>query len=277
MPLSPQDVKFIADLILRRAAIVLDQRKDYLVEARLARVVQQVGAKDAQELVQRLRSGASPDLDRRVIDAMTTNETYFFRDTDFYDDLRKVVIPWLIKSREASKTLNIWCAACSTGQEPYSVLMLLRTHFPELNNWRIRFIASDLSTVVLAAAKAGRYNQIDINRGLPKPLLDRFFTQEPDGSWLVSQDLRRLVEFRQVNLIEKFTAFPKLDLIFLRNVLIYFSSETKNNILAKMGELVQPDGLLFLGKAESTLTVSDVFERKVIGQSFGYGLRAARK
>lgn len=277
MPLAPQDVKFIADLILRRAAILLDERKDYLVEARLTRVAQQTGAKDIHDLVQRLRNEGSAELERRIIDAMTTNETYFFRDSDFYDDLRKVVIPGLIESRDASKTLNIWCGACSTGQEPYSVLMLLRTHFPELNHWRIRFIASDLSTTVLATAKAGRYNQIEINRGLPKPMLDRFFTKEPDGSWLVSEDLRALVEFRRVNLIEKFTSFPKLDLIFLRNVLIYFSGETKSTILARMGELVHPDGLVFLGKAESTLTVSDVFERKLIGQSFGYGLRAAKK
>lgn len=277
MALAQQDVKFIADLVMRRAAIVLDDRKDYLVEARLARVVQQAGVKSVSEVVELLRKRASADLESRVIDAMTTNETFFFRDNDFYDDLRKVVIPRLIKTRESSKTLNIWCGACSTGQEPYSVLMMLRTQFPELNNWRIRFIASDISTAVLATAKAGRYNQIEVNRGLPKPLLDKFFTQEDGGIWVVREELRRMVEFRQVNLIEKFTGFPRLDLIFLRNVLIYFSAETKRSILSKMGELVQPDALLFLGKAESTLGVSDVFERKMVGQSFAYGLRLAKQ
>lgn len=277
MALTQRDVKFIADLILRRAAIVLDERKDYLVEARLARVAQQLGVKNTEDLVYRLRNSPSPDLERRIIDAMTTNETYFFRDNDFYDDLRKVIIPGLIKSREATKTLNIWCAACSTGQEPYSVLMLLRTQFPELNHWRLRFIASDLATTVLATAKAGRYNQIEINRGLPKAMLDKFFTKEPSGSWVINEDLRRMIEFRPVNLIEAFTHFPKLDLVFLRNVLIYFSSDTKRSIMSKMGELIHPDGLLFLGKAESTLTISDVFERKLVGQSFAYGLRAVKK
>jgi len=277
MALPQKDVKFIADLILRRAAIVLDERKDYLVEARLARIVQLIGAKNTEDLVQRLRSSPSPDLERRVIDAMTTNETYFFRDNDFYDDLRKVVIPGLLKSREATKTLNIWCAACSTGQEPYSVLMLLRTQFPELNNWRVRFIASDIATTVLATAKAGRYNQIEINRGLPKAMLDKFFTKEPGGSWVVSDELRRSIEFRQVNLIEPFVNFPRLDMVFMRNVLIYFGHETKRSIMSRIGELIHLDGLLFLGKAESTLTLSDIFERKLVGQSFAYGLRAAKK
>lgn len=277
MALQQKDVKFIADLILRRAAIVLDEHKDYLVEARLSRVVQQIGAKNTEELVRRLRESPSADLERRVIDAMTTNETYFFRDNDFYDDLRKVAIPALLKSREATKTMNIWCAACSTGQEPYSVLMMLRTQFPELSKWRIRFIASDIASTVLATAKAGRYNQIEINRGLPKPMLDKFFTKEPNGSWLVNDDLRRSIEFRQVNLIEPFTNFPRLDLVFLRNVLIYFSHETKRSIMSRIGELIHPDGLLFLGKAESTLTLSDVFERKLIGQSYAYGTRIAKK
>lgn len=269
MTVSLQDFQYIADVISREAGIVLEEKKAYLVDARLTRLVREEGVTTPTEVIAKLRSNPTSDLRRKIIDAMTTNETFFFRDTALFDGLRTTVFPKLIAQRAKTKTLNIWCAACSTGQEPYSVAMLLHKHFPELNHWHVRIFASDISQTVLQVAKAGSYNQLDISRGLPKDMLDRYFTQAGQA-WVVKDELKKWIEFRQVNLKQPFTGVTGLDMIFVRNVLYYFAQTTKADILNRMAKLLPPDGMVLLGGTESVTGITEELERVQFGTANVY-------
>jgi chemotaxis protein methyltransferase CheR len=206
---------------------------------------------------------------RQAVEAMTTNETSFFRDHHPFDALRTQIIPDLINRKAASKQLTIWCAAASTGQEPYSVAMLLREHFPVLTSWKLTFIATDLSTQVLAKARSGRYGQLEVNRGLPAPLLVKYFTK--DGTeWVVKEELRNMIDYRELNLIETWPALPVLDLVMIRNVLIYFDVPTKKKILGNIRQRMAPHGYLMLGGAETTLGIDEQFERVQIDKGVAY-------
>jgi chemotaxis protein methyltransferase CheR len=188
--------------------------------------------------------------------------------------LRKSIIPELIARRSQERQLNFWCGAASTGQEVYSVLMLISEHFPELLKWDFKFIATDLCGEVLNRARSGRFNQLEVNRGLPATLLVKYFTRQ-NGEWEIREDLRRRVEFREMNLVKEWPLLPSLDIVFLRNVLIYFDVETKKTILGKIRRLLKPGAYLMLGGAETTFNVDDAFERTVIDKTTCYRVKQA--
>ena len=260
--LAPKNDSFsyICSLILQRSAIVLEENKAYLVESRLTPVVREHGLSSIDALVGRLRGSSDSPLHKQVVEALTTNETSFFRDMHPFDGLRLAILPELIRKRAAVKTLNFWCGAASTGQEPYTICMVLREHFPVLKDWTIRFLATDLSQQVLQRARDGLFNQCEVNRGLPAPLMVKYFTKK-GLQWQIKDELRSMVQFAELNLNNPWPVMAPLDLVFLRNVLIYFSMETKKEILGKMRKVLAPDGYLFLGGAETTLNLDDSYQR----------------
>jgi len=270
--LSQADFEYVRALVLRRSAIVLENEKLYLAETRLQALARREGIDSLETLVGRLRTAPHSGLQQKVVEAMTTNETSFFRDIQPFEMLKQVVVPELMKRRATERQLHVWCAASSTGQEPYSLAMLLREHFPALASWKVCITASDLSTEVLEKARQGRYSQLEVNRGLPAQLLVRYF-QRQGVEWQLKEDIRKLIDYRQINLIEAWPALPPLDVILIRNVLIYFDVETKRQILGKMRRLLRPDGYLFLGGAETTLNLDDSFERVEFQRAGCYKLR----
>jgi chemotaxis protein methyltransferase CheR len=254
------DYTFIRDLVRSQSAIVLEPAKAYLIDSRLAPVARSEGLPGLRQLVTRLRGGDG-SLQRKVVEALTTNETSFFRDIHPFDALRKQLLPELIKSRTTTKMLNVWSAACSTGQEPYSLAILIRENFPQLNDgWRVRIYATDLATKVLDRARTGSFSQLEINRGLPAALAVKYFRRE-GLEWIANDSIRQMIEFREMNLATPWPSLSAMDVIFLRNVLIYFDTDTKREILRKVRGILRPDGCLFLGAAETTLNLDDAFER----------------
>ena len=256
--LSKPDFDFVRELVERRSAIVLDDGKEYLASTRLKQVASKEGFESLTALLARLRQGAAPELTTKVVEAMTTNETSFFRDLRPFDVLREEILPYLQQERGAKRALNFWCGAASTGQESYSVLMLIAEHFPELLHWRLDFTATDLSTEVLDKARRAVYTQFEVNRGLPAPLLVKYFEPQ-EGHWRFKDPLRSKVRFDQMNLVGPWPKRPPLDIVFLRNVLIYFDADVKKQILAKIRDALAPDGFLFLGGAESTVNLDNDF------------------
>jgi chemotaxis protein methyltransferase CheR len=239
---------------------MLDQTKAYLLEARLLPVVRQRNLPDLATLADRLRTGRDTVLEQDVLNAMMTHETSFFRDKSPFETL-KLLIPTLVKQRAVARHLVIWSAASSSGQEVYSLAMLLQEHFRDLlAGWKIRLIATDFSEPVLARAREGVYSELEISRGLSPELRAKYFTPL-QGRWSIVQDCRRGVEFRQINLTGAWPAMPPCDIIFLRNVMIYFDVPTRAAILAKMHGAVRSDGALFLGGAETMLGVTDTWQR----------------
>ncbi len=274
--ISPGDFNYIRELVHRYSAIALESDKAYLVETRLAPLARRTGFASLQELIASLRTQPTTHpLCRQVIEAITTHETSFFRDVHPFEALRTLIFPELLARRPAPN-LTIWCAACSSGQEPYSVAMLVCEHFPVLANRRIRIIATDLSQTILARASEGIYSQIEVHRGLPAALLIKYFDKQ-GLHWRIKPVIRRMVEFQQGNLAEAWPLIPPLDIIFMRNVLIYFDVETKKTILAKIRNVLKPDGYLFLGSSETTLNLDSTFEPVSTGKSICYQLRQDRK
>jgi chemotaxis protein methyltransferase CheR len=253
--LTAIDFDFICTLAYTQSAIVLERGKEYLVETRLTPLATREGYDSLGSLIAALRKDRTAGLlQAKAVDALTTNETYFFRDFHPFESLRRALLPELIARRAETRQLTIWCAACSTGQEPYSIAMLIREHFPQLASWQIEIIATDLSPTVLKQAEAGRYNQIEINRGLPASYLIKYFVQQ-DTSWVIKPEIRQMVKFRPLNLIQPWPILPLCDLIFIRNVMIYFDVETKRGILKKLRPCLRPQGSLFLGSSETTLNI----------------------
>lgn len=272
-PIDPPSFDYVRQLVLTHAAIALEDNKAYLVESRLMPLVRQHGLATLAELVARLRAQPHGELHAQVIEAMTTNETSFFRDLHPFEALKSDVLPDLIQRRCQSRTLHIWSAACSSGQEPYSIAMLLVDDFPQLAGWQLKIFASDLAGKVLEKAESGCYTQSEVNRGLPAPLLVKHF-QRNGVQWQVKSDIRKLVQFFRINLIQKWPPLPQMDVVFVRNVLIYFPLETKKQILRNMRQLLAPDGRVFLGGAETTLGVDEHFERVNHGKTSSYRLTA---
>ena len=261
---------FLCNFVREKSAIVLEPSKAYLVESRLNPVARENGLPSLDELVVALKKPGSRDLATKVIDAMTTNESCFFRDLQPFEALKTVIIPELMEKRAKERTLNIWSNACSSGQEVYSIAMLLRESFPALAGWKVRLIASDLSTAILKKAQEGIFNQTEVNRGLPMPMLLKHFSKY-GLQWQIKEDVRKSIEFREVNLIESWPpTLPMMDIVFLRNVLIYFSPETKTAILNKAHRILRPDGFLFLGGAETTMNLHTKFVRTPIGKTTCY-------
>ncbi len=272
MSLSLNDFDFVRTTVLNASAIVLESDKHYLVETRLMGLARRENFPSISALVDKLRNNGDGTLKRKVIDAMTTNETSFFRDIHPFEVLRKHVIPEAISRRAGERHLRIWSAACSSGQEPYGIAMVLREHFPTLKDWRITLLATDLSSDILDKAREGRYSQLEVNRGLPAMLLVKYFRKQ-GSEWFVSDDLKKMIEFRQLNLVERWNNIPTMDIIFLRNVLIYFDVDTKKKILNQMRQHLRQDGYLFLGGAETTLNIDSQFERLDIERSNCYRQR----
>jgi chemotaxis protein methyltransferase CheR len=272
MAINPADFDFISKIVREQSAIVLEKGKEYLVESRLMPLVHQEKLESLENLVRKVKSAPRGPLKDAVIEAMTTNETSFYRDIHPFETLKKIILPELIEKRRTKKELNIWCGASSSGQEPYSLVMLLKNSFPELITWKTKFSASDLSNQMLNRCKSGIYSQLEINRGLPAPLMVKYF-QRIGTEWQVKEELRKMIQFRIINLSETWPMMPQLDLVMMRNVLIYFDVEMKKNILGRVRKLLRPDGYLFLGAAETTLNLDENFERMPFKQSGCYCLK----
>lgn len=272
--MQPSTFAFVRDFVFARAGIVLDAGKEYLVESRLAPLVAQFGFPTLDALAGKLAATDDTRLHRLVVEAMTTNETSFFRDIAPFEMLRHSVIPDLLERRRASQRLVIWCAAASTGQEPYSMAMLLREHFAELRSWTVQFVATDISTAVLERARAGVYSEHEVARGVPAPLLGKYFTRR-DAGWQIGSDIRAMVDFREANLIAAWPALPPVDLVLMRNVLIYFDVATKRDILHRTRRIMAPDGHLLFGSAETTIGLDQEFERQQFTTGVTYRPTAA--
>jgi chemotaxis protein methyltransferase CheR len=272
MSLSIASFEYVRTILRQRSAHCLEDDKSYLVETRLLPVAQRHGFPSVEELVLRLRDQSNEALLAELVEAMTINETWFFRDGHPFEALRQSVLPELIQQRAGVRSLNIWSAACSSGQEPYSVAILLRHYFPALAGWNIRLIASDLSTAMLERARQGRYSDMEVSRGLPADLRDTYFQKKGDR-WHIRDDLRRMVEFRCINLGSAWPELPPLDLVLLRNVLIYFDTPTRQQILDRFRRKMRPDGYLILGGAETTHNLDDKFLPVSFGRVSFFRLR----
>ena len=260
MTVSKSDFNYIRELVLEHSAIVLEDGKEYLVESRIGPVIETEGFNTIDQLVKALRQNSHNGLHSKVIEALTTNETSFFRDIHPFETLKDAVIPELLENRKDTQKLNIWCAASSSGQEPYSIAMLIREHFPALFDWKLNFIASDISEKMLARGRSGEFSQLEVNRGLSASFLVKYF-EKNGAAWFIKKELREMIHFQQINLSRELPYLPKMDIIFMRNVLIYFDIETKKKILSQLTSILQPDGFLFLGAAESTINLDSSFER----------------
>jgi chemotaxis protein methyltransferase CheR len=257
--MTADDYAFVRNFLRDRVAIVLAPEREYLIESRLIRLAHDLQIANPAELVSQLRNSKNRELPSRVIDAMVTTETSFFRDRHVFESLRTRVIPQLVRDRGDSRELNIWCAACATGQEPYSVAMLLREHFAELARWRVRILATDVSQSALSRAREAEYTATEARRGLSPALLARYFHAHGEG-WQLDSRIRDMVEFRELNLARPFD-LPQFDLVLLRNVLIYFDVHTKQQILQRVAQVMNPGACLLLGAAENALGLEDSFQR----------------
>lgn len=274
MTISPQAFTFVRELVRAESAIVLEAGKEYLVESRLVPLARAAGQPSVDAYVADLSTRRTPSALKQVVEALTTNETSWFRDSDPFKALRQTVFPALASAR-SNRTLRVWAAACSSGQEPYSILMTA-LDTPELAGWKIELVATDLSEEMLDRARKGEYSQLEVNRGLPATTLVRHF--ERSGlSWRISQSIRERVEFRQLNLTRPFPPLGRFDVVFLRNVLIYFDLPTKRDVLKRVRQVLAPDGHLFLGAAEMTMGVDDAWERVPAGRSSVYRIREEQR
>jgi chemotaxis protein methyltransferase CheR len=272
MPISVAEFDYIRQLVYDRTGVSLSEDKSYLVESRLSVLAKETGANSVSGLVAQLKQKPYSALHKPIVEAMMTNETFFFRDVLPFEILKTSIVPELLNKRKADRTLKIWCAACSSGQEPYSIMMLLREYFPELANWKVRLIASDISTAMLDRAISGIYAQQEVSRGLPTAFLHKYF-QHCSPKWQIKKEIRQSIDFRQINLTENFGMMSQMDIIFLRNVLIYFDIQTKQSILAKVRRVLRPDGYLFLGGGETTVNLDNAFELVPFDKGVCYKLR----
>lgn len=261
MSLLAEDFDFFRGYLRERSAIVLEPGKEYLVETRLLPVAQKEGLSGVGELIRRLRQEPGGRLQGPVVEALTTNETSFFRDWKPFEALKQKLLPEAAQRRAADRRVDVWSAACSSGQEAYSLAMMVQDSVPALAGWDLQIHCTDLSQEMVDRTRAGRYTQLEVNRGLPAPMLVKHFRQEK-GEWVVSDALRARVKASQMNLAAPWPLLPQMDLVLLRNVLIYFDVPTRKAILEKVRKLMRPGAALFLGSAESTLGIHDGFRRE---------------
>jgi chemotaxis protein methyltransferase CheR len=264
--MTPADFDFLRDSLKRHSGLVVSADKQYLLESRLLPVARKVGLDRLSALVRALKGDKAEALMTAVVEAMTTNESFFFRDKVPFDNFCSTVLPALQAVRRHSRTIRIWCAAASTGQEPYSLAMALREMAGGLAGWQIEVMATDISNGVLEKAQQGRYSQFEVQRGLPIQLLIKYFTQNGE-MWQIAPEIRAMVKYRQLNLLSDFSDLGMFDLIFCRNVLIYFDQETKVDVLDRLADVIADDGFLVLGAAETVVGLTDSF--KVCPQSRG--------
>lgn len=264
------DFDFICQILRERSGLVLTNDKAYLLESRLLPVARKWKLATFDDLVRLIRTKMDEAVIRDVVEAMTTNESFFFRDVKPFDQFKQVVLPALMKARVTTRSIRIWSAACSSGQEAYSLAMILSEMAPQIAGWRIEIIGTDLSLEILQKAKDGLYSQFEVQRGLPITLLVKYFTQTGDR-WEISQKIRNMVQYRPFNLLSDPTPLGRFDVVFCRNVLIYFDQPTKARVLNNIARLMPEDGYLFLGGAETVLGLSDRFQL-VPGQRGIYGV-----
>ena len=256
--MTPLDYDYLRKLLKDRSGLVLSADKQYLVESRLSPLARKAGVATLGELVAKLK-GNNERMIVDVVEAMTTNESFFYRDKIPFDHFRDAIMPGLMAARAKERRIRIWCAAASTGQEPYSLAMSIKEMKQKLGGWRVEILATDLSTEVLEKAKAGVYSQFEVQRGLPIQLLVKYFSQVGD-TWQIAPDIRAMVQYRPLNLLTDFSNLGRFDLVFCRNVLIYFDQETKIGVLNRIGKVVEPDGYLVLGAAETVVGLTDAFK-----------------
>jgi chemotaxis protein methyltransferase CheR len=257
--MMPVDFAYLCRLLKERSGLVLSAEKGYLAESRLLPLARRRGYAGLDALVAALRGPNAEALLVEVVEAMTTNETFFFRDKIPFEHFRNTMMPSLLTARGATRRIRIWCAAASSGQEPYSLAMVLKEMGSAVAGWRIEILATDLADGVLERARLGRYSQFEVQRGLPIGLLIKYFTQEGD-QWQIAPDIRAMVQYRPLNLLRDFTNLGTFDAIFCRNVLIYFDQETKIGVLNRMARVLAPDGFLSLGAAETVVGLTPVFK-----------------
>jgi chemotaxis protein methyltransferase CheR len=255
---TPLDYDYLRRRLKERSGLVLSADKEYLVESRLLPVARKAGFGGLGELVRELMLGNAEALMKAVVEAMTTNESFFFRDKIPFDHFCSTIMPALLAARRNTRSIRIWCAAAATGQEPYSLTMCLREMEREIAGWRIEILATDLSTEVLEKARQGIYSQFEVQRGLPIALLIKYFTQIGE-LWQIAPELRAMVKYRQLNLLSDFSQLGTFDLILCRNVLIYFDQETKIDVLNRLARVTANDGYLVLGAAETVVGLADSF------------------
>ena len=257
--MTPLDYEFLRKLLKERSGLDLSADKQYLVESRLVPLARKAGLSGISELVVKMKPGIAEPLIAEVVEAMTTNETFFFRDKMPFDHLKDTMLPAVLQARAARRALRIWCAASSTGQEPYSIAMCLKGLGAALAGWKIDIVATDLSLGVLEKSKAGIFSQFEVQRGLPIQLLVKHFTQVGD-MWQLNADIRSMVQHRQLNLLQDFGHLGTFDIIFCRNVLIYFDQDTKTNVFRRLARQIDGDGYLMLGAAETVVGLTDAFK-----------------
>jgi chemotaxis protein methyltransferase CheR len=257
--MKTEDFDVMSRLVKDRSGLVLTRDKVYLLESRLMPVARKHNMKALDEVVTSLKARPDGALARDIVEAMTTNESLFFRDTKPFEQFRKIVLPQLLRARANSRHIRIWSAACSSGQEPYSLAMVLDDLKAQLGGWRIELVATDLSNEILERARAGIYSQFEVQRGLPAQYLTRHFRQNGD-KWHLDDRIRSMVTFRPFNLLDDMTGLGRFDVVFCRNVLIYFDQATKTRVLQSIAQRLPTDGMLYLGGAETVLGLTNRFE-----------------
>jgi chemotaxis protein methyltransferase CheR len=256
---TPQDFDYLRRLLRERSGLVLAAEKQYLAESRLVPVARRHGMKTLGELIERLKSKSPAALVAEVVEAMTTNETFFFRDKLPFDHFRDTMMPALLAARARERRIRIWCTAASTGQEPYSLAMMIKSMGAAVAGFRFEIIATDLASEVLEKAKAGIYSQFEVQRGLPVQMLVKFFSQQGE-TWQLAPELRSMVQFRTLNLLNDFSSLGVFDIVFCRNVLIYFDQENKVAVLDRIARQMPDDGFLVLGAAETVIGLTDALK-----------------
>ncbi|MCB1473800.1 MAG: protein-glutamate O-methyltransferase CheR [Rhodobiaceae bacterium] len=256
--MTPADFAYLQSFLKARSGLDLAADKQYLIDSRLNPIARRKGLANVAAIVQALRGGADKALESAVVEAMTTNESFFFRDKTPFDQFRDIIVPALAKSRASARKMRIWCAAASTGQEPYSLAMIIKEMAGTLANWRTEIIGTDLSTEVLEKARAGIYSQFEVQRGLPVQMLVKYFEQQGE-MWQLNPAIRAMVQYKPYNLLDSFAGLGQFDVIFCRNVLIYFDAPTKRDVLTRLRQQLAPDGFLVLGAAETVIGLSSDF------------------
>lgn len=270
--LTTTEFDFLREIVLHESAIVLEPGKEYLIETRLAPILRREGIPSYGDFIAELRRPQGRRYVDMLVDAMTTNETSFFRDVHPWESLRHEILPPLIEARASVRRLTFWCAAASSGQEPYTLAMLLHEHFPEVaQNWTVRIIGTDLSPSMIAKSSSGRFSQLEVNRGLPAPLMMKYFSRV-GTEWEIEPKLRRMCDFRVGNLVDDalWAQVPLVDAVFIRNVLIYFAKQTREDILGRVHGRLRSDGFLMLGSSETAVGADGRYERRQTGKTITF-------
>lgn len=256
--MTPTEYDYLRSFLKTRSGLVLTNEKQYLIESRLMPVARKAGLPSISALVAKVKEPGASALQEAVVEAMTTNESFFFRDKTPFEHFTGTMLPHMLQNRARERKIRIWCAAASTGQEPYTLAMCLKDAEAKLAGWKVEILGTDLSNEVLEKARAGIYSQFEVQRGLPINHLLKYFRQTGD-LWQISSELRSMVQYRRLNLLENFSSLGQFDIVFCRNVLIYFDNETKIDVLNRIRRLLPDDGFLVLGAAETVVGLTDAF------------------